>query len=135
MNAIKRNTKLLINSKATWKNAERPKSDSTVKSSKFMVNGWQFSKRPIMNYSSFLTNASLTYIPYMISSLPPIQVLMLIEFEPSYNRVRIELELNFRMAVKLKTQLFQSFGALRLRILWKIYFRINLAQWKRGSGK
>ena len=95
MNAIKRNTKLLINSKATWKNAERPKSDSTVKSSKFMVNGWQFSKRPIMNYSSFLTNASLTYIPYMISSLPPIQVLMLIEFEPSYNRVRIDLKIKF----------------------------------------
>ena len=38
MRGIKRSTKLLINSKAMWKNAERPRFDSTVKSSKFMVN-------------------------------------------------------------------------------------------------
>ena len=37
MRGIKRSTKLLINSKAMWKNAERPRFDSTVKSSKFMV--------------------------------------------------------------------------------------------------
>ena len=37
MNAIKKNTKSLTSSKEMWKNAERLRSDSMVKSSKFTV--------------------------------------------------------------------------------------------------
>ena len=62
MNAIKKNTKSLTSSKEMWKNAERLRSDSMVKSSKFTVKEWPSSKRPTTSYLSYLTKEFLTYI-------------------------------------------------------------------------
>ena len=68
MRDIKKSTKSLINSKAMLKNVARPRFDSTVKSSKFMVKEWPSYKRPTTSSLSFLTKESRTCTHYTISS-------------------------------------------------------------------
>ena len=69
MSVIKRNTKWLISSKATWKNVAKPRFDSTEKNWKSTANEWPSCKRPTMNCSFCPTNASLICILFMISSV------------------------------------------------------------------